>query len=67
VEAGLTDKITAEEVSERCESLGFTITKTGFAQYIADICNQPIRIGPVPIYFATEPFPLIINNGWLYR
>lgn len=59
--------LTAEDVNKRCFELGFEISKPGFAQYIADICNRPLRIEPIPIYSTNDPMPMILRNGWLYR
>jgi hypothetical protein len=42
------ETVTAEQVTERCAKLGFIITKPGFAQYIADICNRPLTIPMKP-------------------
>lgn len=66
------DKFTAQEVTKRCAELGFHITKDGFAQSLADMMNESLKIGstPLPIYSATSPIPIFLTpygcltDGW---
>lgn len=51
-------KVTAEDVIKRSAELGFHITKPGFAQHIADMCNEPIRfpdVPPPPVNYLVTP------------
>lgn len=53
------EKITAEQVEQRCAELGFVISKPGFSQYLADEFNKPIEI-------PFSEFPRVPEECFIY-
>lgn len=56
------DKLTTDEVIERCATLGIQLDHGPFAEHLTELCNRPAQLPPMPLYITSYK-----DSCWAYE